>query len=292
LSVSAPRAIPHSILRRRLLLVFVLAGAGLGRPALVSGAPPRPRAGALYRVIRVPPGDTLKLRQRPDPTSAVVTDIYPEQRGLRATGRVVTIAHGLWREIVVAGQAGWVNDRFLEPDRAAPPDPLPPPMPPPRPIAAAPRIPPPVIPPRPVETPVAPQPSGQAANPRSAGAVARAALDPFEPLGEDLHCGGAEPRWIMDLLTTGELRPDEGLGLPPDARVTSVQVAVGRRDALYVELSDSRGRRILTLFVRETGNCQLEPLSRFKYEVFLKREGGEFIPGCCNRLGSGRPLGR
>jgi general secretion pathway protein D len=57
--------------------------------------------------------DTLNVRSRPNPRSAVVTRLSPDARDVLATGRTRRQGSSNWREIHHLGVTGWVNGRFL-----------------------------------------------------------------------------------------------------------------------------------------------------------------------------------
>ncbi|HRY05911.1 MAG TPA: SH3 domain-containing protein [Hyphomicrobiaceae bacterium] len=62
-----------------------------------------------YKVVRVPAGDVLNLRRRPDAQSAVVATIPPSGNRIRLTGYCV----GEWCPVAYGRQSGWAHRYFL-----------------------------------------------------------------------------------------------------------------------------------------------------------------------------------
>jgi hypothetical protein len=121
-----------------------------------------------------------------------------------------------------------------------------------------------------------------AAAPREQAASGMAALK------DDIQCSNSEPAWFMDIARSGAVKPDPALELTPDVRVTHAELAAGLTNVWYVQLGNDKDRRMVTALIKETGTCKNPGGSRFKYEIYLKREGGEFLPGCCHPAGAKR----
>ena len=101
-------------------------------PALAALAPPaEPRTaspsapaaqprGPRFSVQGVDASDVLNVRSGPSPKHEVVGTIPPGARGVAAVGPRRQIGPSVWREVSYEGVRGWVNDRFLVEERAAP----------------------------------------------------------------------------------------------------------------------------------------------------------------------------
>lgn len=72
-------------------------------------------AQALYRVVNVPPGDSLALRQSPNYRAPKVWNIPRDAVGIEGVGRRISIQGAHWLRVNVKGRRGWVNARFLAP---------------------------------------------------------------------------------------------------------------------------------------------------------------------------------
>ncbi|MGE3064640.1 MAG: COG3650 family protein [Hyphomicrobiaceae bacterium] len=73
-----------------------------------------------YRVVGVPKGDTLNMRERVDDPSNVtsakiVGRIDPGASDVRGTGSSRLLGKTRWYEVVHDGVRGWVNGKFLSP---------------------------------------------------------------------------------------------------------------------------------------------------------------------------------
>jgi hypothetical protein len=78
--------------------------------ASVTTAPP-PRA--TYRVIGIPPGDYLNVREGAGPDYQVVTKLEPGAGGILVGTKRVANGATTWQEITVNGQTGWVNAAYI-----------------------------------------------------------------------------------------------------------------------------------------------------------------------------------
>ena len=79
--------------------------------ALIAGpalATPEYTLPTLFDVTGVAAGDTLNIRERPDPSAPVIGTLPPE-----ATGVEVVAERSGWAQVNTAGRRGWVNSRFL-----------------------------------------------------------------------------------------------------------------------------------------------------------------------------------
>lgn len=78
------------------------------------GSPPPSRnpvgEASAYKVVGVAADDVLNIRSAPDASSAIVTVIPSNGRGVRAIGNCA----GTWCQIEYRGVQGWANSRFLQ----------------------------------------------------------------------------------------------------------------------------------------------------------------------------------
>lgn len=66
-----------------------------------------------YQVVGVAPDDVLNLREKPQPTSKLVSSIPANSVGIRSTGKQAIVGKGTWLEITFLGKSGWVNARYV-----------------------------------------------------------------------------------------------------------------------------------------------------------------------------------
>jgi uncharacterized membrane protein len=83
-------------------------------------------AEARFRVVNVPPGDTLFLRAAPDYRSSKIGDIARSETRVTGLGQTASSRGGRWMKVSAYGKRGWVNARFLTPyaSRQAKPQPI------------------------------------------------------------------------------------------------------------------------------------------------------------------------
>jgi hypothetical protein len=71
-----------------------------------------------FRVVNIGEGDTLNLRQGPGSSYPVVVKIPPGFRGITLGARRFANGTTIWREISAGGYAGYVNEEYLEAEKA------------------------------------------------------------------------------------------------------------------------------------------------------------------------------
>jgi hypothetical protein len=73
----------------------------------------RTPAGPTYKVVGVPVGDHLNLRDAPHVGGTVLQEIPRDAEGILGTGRAIRLDAQVWFEVSYAGKTGWVNARYL-----------------------------------------------------------------------------------------------------------------------------------------------------------------------------------
>ena len=68
-----------------------------------------------YRVVDVAAGDELNVRQQPGLGGKVLGSLAPDDESVVITGSVMDVGGSQWWEIVLDGDRGWVNGRYLKP---------------------------------------------------------------------------------------------------------------------------------------------------------------------------------
>jgi hypothetical protein len=84
-------------------------------PWAVATQPPAP-ALPTFRVVNVPEGDSLNLRQGPGSNYPVVATIPAGFRGITLSTQRYTNGTTIWRQISAGGYNGYVNETYLEAD--------------------------------------------------------------------------------------------------------------------------------------------------------------------------------
>jgi hypothetical protein len=70
--------------------------------------------GVTYKVVGVPLGDHLNLRDAPNPQGTLVDKIPRDAENIVGTGRAVRVGGQQWYEVTYAGNTGWVSARYLQ----------------------------------------------------------------------------------------------------------------------------------------------------------------------------------
>ncbi|PCJ71575.1 MAG: hypothetical protein COA62_03040 [Rhodobiaceae bacterium] len=75
-------------------------------------------ADALFSVTGVAQNDVLNVRAQPHPSAEKVWTLPHDTTGVQAMGSPRIVGSAEWRQIRIENQTGWVNARFLTPQRA------------------------------------------------------------------------------------------------------------------------------------------------------------------------------
>ncbi len=72
-----------------------------------------------FRVYDIAPDDVLNVRTGPGVRNPVITTLAPDASGIRVYAPGALVGAAVWNPVQVPGGAGWVNARFLRPERPA-----------------------------------------------------------------------------------------------------------------------------------------------------------------------------
>jgi len=75
-------------------------------------------ADTLFSVTGVAQNDVLNVRAQPHPSAEKIWTLPPDTTGVRAVGTIRIVSGAEWWQIRIGKQTGWVNARFLTPQRA------------------------------------------------------------------------------------------------------------------------------------------------------------------------------
>lgn len=91
----------------RLLVAAVALGAA-------SSAQAQPQ---YFRIVGVPPGDVLNVRERPDAAAPLVATVPPRARRVRGFGCTTDTPTGRsWCRVKAGDAVGWVRETYLRPE--------------------------------------------------------------------------------------------------------------------------------------------------------------------------------
>jgi hypothetical protein len=68
---------------------------------------------ATYRVIGIPPGDYLNVREEAGSDHQVITRLEPGTSGILLGTKRIASGATTWQEITIHGQTGWVNAAYI-----------------------------------------------------------------------------------------------------------------------------------------------------------------------------------
>jgi hypothetical protein len=89
------------------------------QPAL-SRCEPGSLKGKRFSVQGVAASDVLNVRAEPTAKSAILGKLAPDATGVRGTSNRISAGGSTWQEVECGQLHGWVNERFLEREAAAP----------------------------------------------------------------------------------------------------------------------------------------------------------------------------
>jgi uncharacterized protein YgiM (DUF1202 family) len=72
-----------------------------------------------YQVIGISESDSLNVREGAGSDYQVVTQLQPDERGIRLGTKRVTNGATTWQQVIVHGQTGWVNAAYIRSDTQA-----------------------------------------------------------------------------------------------------------------------------------------------------------------------------